>query len=219
MNKFFTAALAILTLTTSSVCIAAEHEFYFGDPTGRDQVRFTSDAPLELISGHTGHVNGTVKYDDCFVFDEKHPFEITFNVDLNDLDTDIPLRNEHMRDNFLQTKQYPTATFHVVKVLTSIRPPFQNGQVVNLMVTGDLTVHGKTVRKTLPIKVTYFTESPETRKRIAHGNLIRVQASFPVNLAEHGIQRPEVIFQKLAETVYVNVDAFGTDAPNAFKDK
>ena len=82
---------------------------------------------------------------------------------------------------------------------------------VNLKATGDFTVHGVTVKKTIPVKVTYIPEGDLSRKRVAKGNMIRVQSSFPVDLAAHRINRPEAVLVKLADTVYVTIDAVGTD--------
>jgi polyisoprenoid-binding protein YceI len=127
------------------------------------------------------------------------------------------MRNEHMRDNYLNTAQYPKATFKVTRVDTQVRPPFKPGQVVPVLAKGELTVHGKTVPKVVPIKVTYWPESPVTQKRFKAGNLIRIQGAFPVSLKEHGIPVPEIANQKLAQTIQVSVDAFGTDNPAALK--
>lgn len=122
-----------------------------------------------------------------------------------------------MRDNFLHTAQFPKALYNVTQIKTTAKPPFKNGQSIQLSATGNFTVHGKTVRKTVPLKVTYFPESDLTHKRFKSGNMIRIQGTFPVDLAAHGIQRPEALFVKLADTVFVTVDAFATDDPNALE--
>lgn len=79
------------------------------DPKGRDSVSFTSDAPIELIVGKTNKIKGKITVDDSL--DLSKPFNATFDVDLASIDTGIPLRNEHMRDNFLETAKYPKASF------------------------------------------------------------------------------------------------------------
>lgn len=181
----------------------------------RNVVRFSSDAPVELITGSTNKLQGTVTYDDSFQFDKKHPFAMSFSVDLASIDTGIPLRDEHMRNNFLHTEQFPKATFTVKSVKTKNKPTYRPGEVTQLSATGDFTLHGKTAIKTIPLKITYFPESEITHKRFPAGDMIRIQGTFPVRLAEHGIQRPEAVLVKLAETVYVTVDAFASNASPA----
>ena len=196
---------------------AAQKCFYTDLHTGKDLAQFTSDAPVELIEGKTNQISGKVCYDDKFVFDQKHPFSIAFNVDLASIDTGIPLRNEHMRNNFLETDKYPNAAFLANKIVANAKPPFKEGQKVKITATGNFTVHGKTVVKTIPLDVTYFPESDLTHHRFKSGNMIRIQGTFPVKLEEHDIQRPQAILVKLADTVFVTIDVFATDNTTALK--
>ncbi|MGE0199440.1 MAG: YceI family protein [Candidatus Melainabacteria bacterium] len=203
--------LAFILAGSTLYASAAQKTFTIGDPNNRDHVEFTSDAPVELIKGSTPEIKGKVSFDDQFRFDAKHPFTIAFDVDLASIRTGIPLRDQHMRDNFLETDKYPNATYKVTKVVMPKKPSLKRVETVTLTATGDFTLHGVTVKKTVPLKVTYFPESADTKKRFPSGNLIRIQGTFPVNLTAHHIQRPEAVFVKLAETVFVSVDAFGTD--------
>jgi polyisoprenoid-binding protein YceI len=206
----FSAVLLGLSLLLSPASLwASDQQFKVDSTTGlTSTVKFTSDAPLELINGQTSTVTGKIRIDNTFKFDAHHPFLITMDVDLRTIDTGIPLRNEHMRDQYLETTQYPKATFRVTHLTTKAMPPFKAGQVINLTATGPFTVHGKSVVKTIPLKITYL---PLSNKKATHTDRvqIRIQGTFPVNLDEHGIKRPEMVFQKLAETVYVAIDLLG----------
>lgn len=200
-----------MSLFTMANAFADAWKFKVGDPDGKDLVRFNSDAPVEVITGTTSKIKGNIDLDKSFQFDAKHPFKINFAVDLPSIDTGIALRNEHMRDNFLETDKYPKATFVAKSVKVTKKPSFNKIETVNLVATGDFTLHGVTVKKTIPLKVTYIPEGPLSKKRVEDGNMIRIQGTFPVKLAEHKIQRPEAIFVKLAETVFVTIDTIGTD--------
>lgn len=112
-----------------------------------------------------------------------------------------------MRDNFLETKNYPKAIF-VVKKLVPDSVKLQDKKTINLTGKGDFTVHGVTVQKDIPVQVTYLKESDFTHNKFEHGDVIRVKSTFDVPLAEHKIKRPEVIMQKLAEKVIVTIDAY-----------
>ncbi|MEB3287906.1 MAG: YceI family protein [Vampirovibrionales bacterium] len=200
--KFF----VLIIMLSLSLPAFAQKKTYHIRPDKQNTVKFTSDAPVEVINGTTYDIKGQITYDNAFRFDKQHPFQVSFSVDLNKIDTGIALRNEHMRDNFLESAKYPRAIFKVGTINSSASPPFKAGQVVTINSTGLFTVHGVSVSKAIPVQVTYHpAEKP--------GDVLRIQASFPVNLQAHKIQRPEVVFQKLAETIYVIVDAYAVAAP------
>lgn len=180
--------------------------FVVDDEPGRDNVSFTSDAPIELVVGRTTKIKGEITIDDSLDL-KKLPPTVSFEVDLASIDTGIPLRNEHMRDNFLETKQYPKAVF-VVKKLVPDSVKLQDGKTIKLTGKGDFTVHGVTVQKDIPVQVTYLKESDFTHNKFEHGDVIRMKSTFEVPLVEHKIKRPEVIMQKLAEKVIVTIDAY-----------
>lgn len=209
--------LGVIFLLNLQSAWALSKCFYIDDHSGRDVVKFTSDAPVELIAGTTNKIKGKVCYDNSFAFDQKHPFDIQFEVDLASIDTGIPLRNEHMRDNFLETSKFPKAAFKVTKIKTGSKPSLKRQETVTIHSTGTLSIHGKTTQKKIPLKVTYFPESAITHHRFKKGNMIRIQGTFPVVLEEHAIKRPEMLFQKLAETVFVTIDVFGSDESDALK--
>lgn len=170
---------------------------------GQDTIAFTSDAPVEVIHGTTNQVTGDVVFDDSFKFDAAHPFKINFAVDLASIDTGIDLRNEHMRDNFLETAKYPKAIYKATGIKLSKKVDLRKPQTVTLVSTGDFTLHGVTEKETIPLTVDY---QPGKGKQPAR---IRVKGKFPVSLAKHQIKRPEAVFVKLAETVFVDVDLVG----------
>jgi polyisoprenoid-binding protein YceI len=174
--------------------MAADQQFVVR-PQAKTAVRFTSDAPLELIQGETGQVTGTV------IADPTAPEKlgkIEFKVNLAAIDTGIPLRNEHMRTQYLETQQYPYAQFKVTQLTPQFKGEVKPGQVMSYLAKGPFTLHGKTVQKTIPVTV---TNQP--------GGTIRIQSQFPVKLEEFGIARPEIAMQKIAETLFIHLDMTG----------
>ena len=217
MTRWMTAA-ALFGLVASCVSVfspelanAEKVTYVANDPSKRDKVSFLSDAPIELIQGNTHNVQGVVEYDDSFIFDRAHPFDIRFEVDLASLDTGIPLRNQHLRDNYLQTNQYPKAVFVAKKIETSVQPPFSDLKKVRLTAIGDFTVHGVTVQKTIPMTVTYYKEGRLSHQRYSAGDMIRMKAKFMVNLKEHNIEIPQFLAFKLAEEVEIDFDVTATN--------
>ena len=207
MTKVFSASILVSILVavlSSTNAFAKETKFDINDASGRDNVSFTSNAPIEVINGHTNKVTGTITIDDSLDLRKKLGAE--FEVDLASIDTGIPLRNEHMRDNFLETKKFPKATFKL-KSITSGATVLKDKQKVHLKAIGDFTVHGKTVQKEVPIDVTYFKLCPSTEGKFKNCDLIQIRSTFSVPFKDHEIKRPEVVFQKLADTVFLSVNA------------
>lgn len=203
----FIAAVATAA-SSANVALAKPITFQVNDTKGRDSVSFTSDAPIELIVGHTNKIRGKVTLDDSMDLAKK-PLEAEFSVDLASIDTGIPLRNEHMRDNFLQTKKYPQAQFKLKSIGQAIQ--LKPGEKTRISAVGDFTVHGKTVTKTIPVDVTWLKKCKATETKMPGCDLLQISADFPVSFKDHDIPRPEIVFQKLADTVIVKVGASAYD--------
>jgi polyisoprenoid-binding protein YceI len=198
-------ALATLALVQASYMAGWAKPLHFevSNENPANKIAFTSDAPVEVINGHTNDLQGTIQLDDSFTFDAKHPFKIEFSVNLASIDTGIPLRNEHMRDNFLETKQFPKAVFKATSIQMKKKPDLAHPQTIQLVSKGNFTLHGVTTQKTIPLTVHY---TPATEKQKAS---VKVTGKFPVNLEQYKIKRPEAVFVKLAETVIVTVNTTG----------
>jgi polyisoprenoid-binding protein YceI len=80
----------------------------------RNLVVFTSKATLETFQGKTKQVAGNVSFDPANLSDS---VTVRVEVDLASLDTGIPMRNKHMRENHLETSKYPKAVFEGGRIL------------------------------------------------------------------------------------------------------
>jgi polyisoprenoid-binding protein YceI len=119
-------------------------------------------------------------------------FDGSLAVDLRTLDTGIGLRNEHLRENYLEVGKGPgfdTATLSKIEV-KGFSPDAPEGKGV---FTGALTLHGVTNTVTGAVDV----------RQEATG--LRVKASFPVNLAEYSIAKPRYLGIGVKDTVEVEV--------------
>jgi len=75
-------------------------------------VRFISRTTLEGFEGVTESIDGFVLLADGVREGASFPgSRLYFEVDLGSIDTGIGLRNRHMRDNYLETEEFPFATF------------------------------------------------------------------------------------------------------------
>ena len=184
---------------------------YFGidDPRGRDVLTFDSKAPLEKIVGTTSKITGHIQVNPK---DITKGLKASFALDLASLKTGIDKRDEHMRDNFLETAKYPTAMLTIDKVTKASDNMLMDGKTLMVDAEGTLSLHG--VKNTVQLKditVTYFDESEATKGRLP-GDLLIINGDFSLNLPDYSIEVPQFIFLKLAETIKVSVDLAGSTA-------
>lgn len=188
-------ASALMTMTFFAPFAEASQELSV--KPSKNAVKFTSDAPIELIVGHTDKIQGKLLLSDDMDFSKQ--FSARFSVDLASIDTGIALRNEHMRDNFLETQKFPKAVFEVTKVVGDPQM-FLHEEPVKTIAEGSFTVHGVTLKKEIPVTVTLHRGKN-------FKNSVSFLGTFPIKLADFKVKRPEVVFQKLADTVLVTVNA------------
>jgi polyisoprenoid-binding protein YceI len=113
-------------------------------------------------------------------------------VDLRSLDTGIALRNEHLREKYLEVDKgagYDQAVLADV-VLQGLNPGTPAGKG---SFTGVLTLHGVKKAVSGPVEVRQA------------GNGWRVRASFPVNLPDYNIEKPRYLGVGVRDTVQVSV--------------
>ena len=113
-------------------------------------------------------------------------------VDLRTLDTGIGLRNEHLRENYLEVDKAPgfdMATLSEID-LKGFSPDAPEGKG---SFAGSLTLHGvtKTVTGTVDVRQA--------------GAGLRVKASFPVNLSDYSIRKPRYLGIGVKDIVQVEV--------------
>jgi polyisoprenoid-binding protein YceI len=204
MNRL-SAGVAVLILTASAAAQQTETKiFYVNDSMKKDIVEFTSKAPLETIVGRTGEVKGYVSVDPTGI---KGTAKGRFEVTLDSLKTGINMRDQHMREKFLETAKFPKALFELTKVDSASQNTLADQKDIQLVLEGNFTVHGITRAIKVPATITYLKESDETKQRLP-GDLLHIVTSFNVNLGDYAIDRPQILFLKLGETQKVDLDLF-----------
>ena len=186
--------------------------FYVADPMGRNQVTFTSEAPLEDIVGTTNQISGYL------VFNPENPRNGVrgfFRVPVKGLDTGIPLRDEHLQsDMWLNAEKYSDITFTIESAKDIHLTKYSDGyQTYMVTLIGTFSIHEHTRLMRIPARLTFLRESNKTRTKMA-GNLLGVRAEFNVALADFGITGPagmDLVGTKVGETVGIEVSAFASD--------
>jgi polyisoprenoid-binding protein YceI len=184
--------VVVLLIAAGSAVEAAGYEVTPGEP---NLVRFESKAPLESFDGRTRQVRGTLFLNPQSLSDS---VEMTIEVDLKSLDTGIPLRNQHMQRNHLETERFPKAVFQARRLLQPNAPALTPGAKVTLQVEGDFSLHGVTRRIQVPVEVVPQSE--------AEGGGLRILAHFEVLLSDYQIARPQFLALKLDERQRVTVE-------------
>lgn len=101
-----------------------------------------------------------------------------------------PLMQEHFNENYLESEKFPDASFKG-KIQETMDWTKDGTYKVNIK--GKLTVHGVEKERTLPATITI------------KGGEVSVESKFNITLKEHNISVPELVFQKVAETVEVSL--------------
>lgn len=176
----------IILLIGFSLLLGAEYQV---DQTKANLVKFISDAPIEDFEGVTSQIDGYIYWEGS---DLTNKSDIYFEVDLNTLDTGIGLRNRHMRENYLETDQFPKASFKgkIVKADTMQADSFQ------VQVQGTMSIHG--VDRQMDVNGTI---------KKMNGSL-RIRTQFVVKLSDHNIKIPSIMFYKIDENMDVILDFF-----------
>jgi hypothetical protein len=153
----------------------AQHLF----SAGSSNVTFFSKAPLEDIEAHNARAQSLIN---------TTTGEIAVKVPVKGFLSENGLMQEHFNENYLESDKYPFATFKG-KINENI--DWTQPGTYTVSATGKLNVHGverdQTIRGQLDV---------------GRGKL-QLDAGFTVALADHKIEIPTLLFQKIAETIAV----------------
>jgi polyisoprenoid-binding protein YceI len=148
-------------------------------PDGKSFVQYRVKEQLASIgietdaTGRTTDVTGSMTIAGTTVSD------VTVTARLATLASDQDRRDRFIRDNGLQSNQFPTATFVLTEPITLAQPP-QKGEKVTTDATGDFTLHGITKRVTLPLIGRW------------DGETVQVVGELPIRFVDYGITPPNI---------------------------
>jgi len=181
--------LAIVLNFILSITLFGQGIEYHVDKSKSNEVKFISDAPVESFEGVTEKIDGYLYYEGDNITNESLVY---FEVDLSTIDTGIGLRNRHMRDNYLETDQFPMATYNG-KIESAETD--EDGKI-EVSLSGEFFIHGNTMEQTLVGTITKT------------GNEIQISTKFIIKLSEYDIEVPELMFMKIDENMDLHVNFF-----------
>lgn len=119
--------------------------------------------------------------------------KVTGNMkfELSTIDTGIPMRNDHMKEKYLQVKDHPTATLELTDVKLAKDWDPAKPKLDKSDFTGTLTLHGQKQ----PVNGTFTV-----------GDKKDVSAKFKVKLTDYKIDIPSYLGATVANEVEVTVN-------------
>lgn len=189
-----TSLLALVSALLVSVTAYAQSRTFAVSEGGGNRVQFTSDAPLERMTGTSSAVSGSFTVDPANVSAARGSVEVRVST----LRTGIDLRDEHLRsDTWLNAAAYPTARFEITSV--SGASTLTANTEARVTLRGQFTIHGRSHAVSASARVTWDG-----------ANAVRVRAHFNVRLSDYGISIPDVVQLKVSNTIGVDVSFRGS---------
>jgi polyisoprenoid-binding protein YceI len=191
LSRFATVTVAALALLTFAPLLHAEGRTYTISSGAPNAVVFNIEDSVDPFDGKTANATGTITADPA----APSQAQVDVSIDLASLDTGVALRNQHMREKYLETAKFPAVTFKSVSVSApaSIAP----NQPADVSITGDFTLHGVTKRMTIPVKVTLLADGR-----------IHAISRFSIRLPDFGIVVPHNVFVTVDDSVKIRLDLF-----------
>lgn len=150
----------------------------------KSQIDFTAVGNPSFIKA-----TGKLLFSKATLIEKENMISGDIIVDLNKLDTEIELRDEHLKENYLETKKFPEAKL-------SLKPfSLKEGESKTQKVMATLNLHG--VDKEMEIELEL--------KRME--NIISVKGEFGIKLSDHKIELPSFQGITAADKVQLKVAA------------
>ena len=181
VNGFIASCLVTGTLCASSVGQAAPAAFDVKPEQNSVEFVAVGKPGFLKINGKKAALKGHATQDGSQI-------NGLFEVKLDDFETGIETRDEHMKDKYLETKKFPTATLQVKNLAVT---PSGSPDVA---FKGDLTLHGVTKEISGTAKVSWQNAGKDAD----------VDAHFEITLSDFKIDIPQYLGVKVADTVNVS---------------
>jgi polyisoprenoid-binding protein YceI len=145
---------------------------------------FYSYTPMEEIEAHNQQV--------VSILDETAG-TLQFNLLVKSFEFKRSLMQEHFNENYMESDTYPKSSFSGT-ITNNDKVNYKKDGTYPVEVTGDLTIHGVTKKVTVPGTIT------------VSGNTVNAKAKFTVDPKDYNIIIPDVVREKFAKVMDVNVD-------------
>ena len=185
--------ISVLAIVAFAVVANAE-TYYLGTKPKTTNISFASETILESILGNVDECSGSVTMDD-------KTGSVKMEIPVTSMKTGLDFRDKHMLDvEWLDAKTYPNISFESKSTKMVGDGKWE--------VTGDFTVHGKKVVKTVTVEA---TPVPDNKASVlGPGKWMRFRTDFTVKLSEHDIKIEKIAEGKVNNEWKIKVSLFGT---------
>jgi hypothetical protein len=176
MKRILIFAWFILLLST---VVSAQKKVFVAR---KNIVKFTSDAPLEVIKASSNQLKGLLDTEKrSFTFIIPNTSFVGFNS---------PLQQIHFYENYIEAQKYPESKF-AGKIIEQIDYSSDGEHLVRAK--GILTIHGVDQERIIKVRI-----------KINRG-ILYINSQFSILLQEYNITIPKVVYQKIAEEIFITV--------------
>ncbi len=152
--------------------------------TRNGYIRFYSEAPLENIEAINRQVSSALNIETG---------EFVFRVLMRSFNFEKALMQEHFNENYVESHEYPNATFQGSIANLSDVDLTKNG-TYNITVDGELTIKNATNKISQPGTLTIA------------GDQITGKSVFTIKLADYNISIPSAVSRNISEEIEITVD-------------
>lgn len=152
--------------------------------TQNGYTKFFSSAPLEDIEAHNNKVQSVIDFSKQ---------EVVVSMDMQAFEFEKSLMQEHFNENYVESEKFPKAIFKGKFSGDNAIDPTQDGEYP-VTVEGTMTIHGVTQPITAEGTI------------VVSGSQVNAQTKFVVQVADHDIKIPKIVFHNIAEEVEVTVN-------------
>jgi polyisoprenoid-binding protein YceI len=182
MKKLMGLSILLLTMVAHG---AVESTLTLKPAKGDVQIEATGRPAMVKIKGKGEGPTGSLK-----VAGTNVTGDITFTLD--SLDTGIDLRNEHMKEKYLETKKHPKATLTLKEVSLPAGWSKEKPQVSETKFKGELELHGEK----RPVEGTFEVTGNKELK-----------AKMELKISDYKIDIPSYLGVTVADTVKVQISS------------
>lgn len=151
---------------------------------GQGLINFASNAQLELIKASSDKIQGLI---------DPQTKQFAFSVDIRSfVGFNSELQREHFNEKYMESEKFPKARFSG-KIIEEI--DFTTDGTYDVRAKGELEIHGQKQTRIIRGRVTVKSGS------------LDVQSNFIVPLADHNISIPNIVSQKIATEIEVDINA------------
>jgi polyisoprenoid-binding protein YceI len=173
--------LAVTLLITTLTVFQVHAQKYL---TKNGHINFYSETPIETIEADNRQVNAAL---------DPLTGDFVFKVLMKSFQFEKALMQEHFNENYVESHKYPNSTFQG-KITNLDQVDFNKSGTYDVMVEGDLTIHG--VTQPVAEKGTFTVEEGK----------IKAFSKFNVKPEDYEIKIPKAVMNNIAEDIEVTVD-------------